>query len=234
MSNSDDPMDAVRQYVEGFNNGDSAAMAGTCADPMQILDGMSPHVWQGPTAAEDWWRDVLAEGEHLGASGYRIALGEARHVDVNGDYAYVVVPATMTSTCAVRRSPKLARCTPSRSAKSVRTGVSPPGRGQRALEVRHHLVKTSGPAGPADNSPTAPSSSPPPPDTPTPPNPQRPCSSRAGTPPPTTPTTATHPTPTHHRAHPDDAQTQTNPRLPDQHRALNNAHVTEHNIPPPF
>jgi hypothetical protein len=53
MSTSDDPMSSVLQYVEAFNNGDSAAMAATCADPMQILDGMSPHVWQGPTAA-DW------------------------------------------------------------------------------------------------------------------------------------------------------------------------------------
>ncbi|OBB21332.1 hypothetical protein A5761_03410 [Mycolicibacterium setense] len=96
MTVSVDPMAAVRQYVEAFNNGDPAAMAATCADPMQILDGMSPHVWQGSTAAEDWWRDVLAEGEHLGASGYRIALGEPRHVDVNGENAYVVVPATMT------------------------------------------------------------------------------------------------------------------------------------------
>ena len=96
MPDSDDPMAAVLQYVEAFNNGDSAAMTATCADPMQILDGMSPHVWQGPTAAEDWWRDVLAEGEQLGASGYHIALGEPRHVDVTGDYAYVVAPATMT------------------------------------------------------------------------------------------------------------------------------------------
>jgi ketosteroid isomerase-like protein len=91
-----DPMAAVQQYVEAFNNGDSTAMAATCADPMQILDGMSPHVWHGPTAAEDWWRDVLSEGEHLGASGYHIKLGEPRHVDVTGDYAYVVAPATMT------------------------------------------------------------------------------------------------------------------------------------------
>ncbi len=66
MPASDDPMGAVLQYVGAFNDGDSAAMAATCADPMQILDGMSPHVWQGPTAAEDWWKDVLAEGEHLG------------------------------------------------------------------------------------------------------------------------------------------------------------------------
>ena len=96
MTSTIDPMAAVRQYVDAFNDGDAKAMAAACADPMQILDGMSPHVWQGPTASENWWRDVLAEGEHLGASGYRISLGEPRHVDVTGDYAYVVVPATMT------------------------------------------------------------------------------------------------------------------------------------------
>jgi hypothetical protein len=46
-------MAAVRQYVDAFNSGDEQAMAAACADPMQILDGMSPHVWQGPTAARD-------------------------------------------------------------------------------------------------------------------------------------------------------------------------------------
>ncbi|MFG2608086.1 YybH family protein [Streptomyces sp. NPDC048514] len=91
-----DPMAAVARYVDAFNRGDAKAMGAACADPMQILDGMAPHVWQGPTAGEDWWRDVLTEGEHAGASGYRIALGEPRHVDVTGDHAYVVVPATMT------------------------------------------------------------------------------------------------------------------------------------------
>ena len=70
MTRRDDPMAAVLHYINAFNNGDSNAMAATCADPMQILDGMSPHVWQGSTASEDWWQDVLAEGEHLGASGY--------------------------------------------------------------------------------------------------------------------------------------------------------------------
>ena len=62
---------------------------------MQILDGMSPHVWQGPTASEDWW-STCSPRESTGASGYHITLGEPRHVDVTGDYAYVVVPATMT------------------------------------------------------------------------------------------------------------------------------------------
>ena len=43
-------MAAVRHYVDAFNNGDEKSMAAACADPMQILDGMSPHVWQGTTA----------------------------------------------------------------------------------------------------------------------------------------------------------------------------------------
>ena len=98
MTSSNDPMAAVGQYVDAFNASDAKAMAATCADPMQILDGMSPHVWQGPTANDDWYADVLTEGEHVGASGYRISLGEPQHVDITGDNAYVVVPATMTFT----------------------------------------------------------------------------------------------------------------------------------------
>ncbi|OAN38079.1 YybH family protein [Mycolicibacterium iranicum] len=90
------PFDTVARYVDAFNDADVDAMAIECADPLQILDGMAPHVWQGPTATRDWWRDVLTEGEHLGASGYRISLDEPRHVDVTGESAYVVVPATMT------------------------------------------------------------------------------------------------------------------------------------------
>ncbi|MFH9088511.1 nuclear transport factor 2 family protein [Streptomyces sp. NPDC017673] len=93
---SNDPIAAVGQYVDAFNRGDAEAMTATCADPMQIPDGMAPHVWQGPTAGEAWWRDVLTEGARPGASGYRIELGEPRHVDVTGEHAYVVVPATMT------------------------------------------------------------------------------------------------------------------------------------------
>jgi hypothetical protein len=65
----DDPMVAVRQYIDAFNKGDMDAMAATCAPTSSILDGMAPHVWQGPTACRDWYRDVLAEGEQHGASG---------------------------------------------------------------------------------------------------------------------------------------------------------------------
>ena len=93
---ADDPMAAVRKYVDAFNQGDAAGMATTFAVPGSILDGMAPHVWQGPTATQDWYRDVLVEGKQHGASDYFITLSEPLHNNVTGDNAYVVVPATMT------------------------------------------------------------------------------------------------------------------------------------------
>ena len=50
---SSEPIAAVRQYLDGFNKGDAKMMASTFANPGSILDGMAPHVWHGPTAAED-------------------------------------------------------------------------------------------------------------------------------------------------------------------------------------
>jgi ketosteroid isomerase-like protein len=90
------PLVSVRQYIDAFNKGDVEAMAGICAAPTSILDGMAPHVWEGPTACRDWYRDVLAAGESEGATGYFVTLGEPRHVDITGDRSYVVVPTTMT------------------------------------------------------------------------------------------------------------------------------------------
>lgn len=93
---TDTPLAAIHRYIEAFNAGDAAAMAATFTDQGSILDGMAPHSWQGPSAATDWYRDVLAEGERHGASGHAVTLDEPLHDDVTGDAAYVVVPATMT------------------------------------------------------------------------------------------------------------------------------------------
>jgi len=92
---TNDPMAAIDQYMDAFNKGDGKAMAATFAVSGSILDGMAPHVWQGPTATQDWYRDVLIEGEQHGASDYFVTLGEPLHNNITGDSAYVVVPATM-------------------------------------------------------------------------------------------------------------------------------------------
>ncbi len=61
-----------------------------------ILDGLAPHVWSGPAACENWYRDVLVAAEHEGATDYLVAIGTPLHANVTGDSAYVVGPATMT------------------------------------------------------------------------------------------------------------------------------------------
>ncbi|MGC1907468.1 MAG: nuclear transport factor 2 family protein [Candidatus Acidiferrum sp.] len=89
-------MSVLHQYINAFNHGDANAMAECFAVLGSILDGMAPHVWQGPTATQDWYRDVLIEGKQHGAAGYFVTLGEPLHNNVTGDSAYVVVPAIMT------------------------------------------------------------------------------------------------------------------------------------------
>jgi ketosteroid isomerase-like protein len=96
MGDENDPVAAVHRYIEAFNRGDADAMSAAFAPQSAILDGMAPHLWVGPTASRDWYRDVLAEGKQHGASEYRVTLDKPRHANVTGDAAYVVAPATMT------------------------------------------------------------------------------------------------------------------------------------------
>jgi hypothetical protein len=93
--NTESPFAVVQRYIDAFNRGDAGAMTETFDVHGHILDGMAPHVWQGPTASSDWYRDVLIEGAAHGASGYFVTLGDPLHNNVTNDSAYVVVPATM-------------------------------------------------------------------------------------------------------------------------------------------
>jgi hypothetical protein len=86
----------VRQYIDAFNEGDAKAMAACFVSPGSILDGLAPHVWQGPTACEDWYGDVLIAAKHEGATDYAVTVGTPLHADVAGNSAYVVLPASMT------------------------------------------------------------------------------------------------------------------------------------------
>jgi ketosteroid isomerase-like protein len=90
------PLEAVSTYLAAFNAGDVDAMTAAFVSDGSILDGMAPHLWVGPTAVADWYRDVMAESAHLGASGYQVTLGDPLHNEEKGDSAYVVAPATMT------------------------------------------------------------------------------------------------------------------------------------------
>jgi hypothetical protein len=84
---AEDPVAAVRRYVDAFNEGEVIAMAGSFTGPWSILDGLAPHIWHGSTAAEDWYRDVLVAAKHEDATDYFVTLGEPLHANVTGDSA---------------------------------------------------------------------------------------------------------------------------------------------------
>ncbi len=98
-----DPVTAVQQYLDAFNKGDVKAMAECFADTGSILDGLAPHVWRGPTACQDWYRDVLVAAEHEGATDYLVTIGIPHHANITGDSAYVVTPASMSFRLRGRR-----------------------------------------------------------------------------------------------------------------------------------
>jgi hypothetical protein len=89
------PSAALQQYIDAFNRADTWTMAATFDVTGQILDGLPPHAWHGPTATLDWYKDVMMESELLGATDYFVIIGDPLHNNAANDRAYIVAPATM-------------------------------------------------------------------------------------------------------------------------------------------
>jgi ketosteroid isomerase-like protein len=89
-----DVMVTVHQFVDGFNRNDTKTALAACASPASVIDEFPPHVWQGPTACADWANAFAADAKKNGITNGIVTLGTPWHVDVSGDSAYVVVPAT--------------------------------------------------------------------------------------------------------------------------------------------
>ena len=95
-SDKTDVMAAVHQFIDGFNKGDVKAVVAACADPASIVDEFPPYVWQGAKACADWATDFDANSKKEKITDPLVTLGKARHVDVTGDRAYVVLTANYT------------------------------------------------------------------------------------------------------------------------------------------
>ena len=89
-----DVMQPIHQFVEGFNKGDVASALAACAEQTSIIDEFPPHEWHGAGACATWANAYDADARARGVTDGVVALGTPRHVDVTGDRAYVVIPAT--------------------------------------------------------------------------------------------------------------------------------------------
>jgi ketosteroid isomerase-like protein len=91
-----DAMVPVHQFVDGFNKGDATSALAACAEQTSIVDEFPPHEWHGAGACAKWASDYEINAKKEGISDGVVTIGKARHVDVTGDRAYVVVPANYT------------------------------------------------------------------------------------------------------------------------------------------
>ncbi len=91
-----DVMATVNQFINGINKGDTKSALAACAAPASIIDEFPPYGWQGATACADWANDFDADNKKNGVTDSFATLSKPRHVDITGDRAYVVVPATYT------------------------------------------------------------------------------------------------------------------------------------------
>jgi ketosteroid isomerase-like protein len=95
-SDQNDVMAAVKQFDDSFNKGDMNVAVSACAPQTIIIDDFPPHAWQGANSCSSWWTALFAYDKAAGMSNENVTIGAPRHVDVTGDRAYVVVPATYT------------------------------------------------------------------------------------------------------------------------------------------
>jgi len=89
-------MKPVREFVASFNKGDATTSDAGCAHVTSILDDFPPHEWHGAEACRMWMQSYREYTTANGLADMIITLGDPKHVDVAGDRAYVVVPASYT------------------------------------------------------------------------------------------------------------------------------------------
>jgi len=87
-------MAPIRQFFDGFNKGDLKMAVAACADEASVIDDFPPHEWQG-MCCEKWADAFQALAKKEGITDAKISSGTPKHVDVNDERAYVVIPVTL-------------------------------------------------------------------------------------------------------------------------------------------
>ncbi|MBB6306368.1 nuclear transport factor 2 family protein [Xanthobacter tagetidis] len=93
-----DVIKVVNEYLADMNQGAADTFVRLCSPQTIIIDDFPPHTWQGPTACMDWLTAFAAYDAKAGITPRAVTIGKPWRVSVNGENAYVVVPATYTYT----------------------------------------------------------------------------------------------------------------------------------------
>ena len=93
-SDKSDVMAVVSNAVASFNRGDEKTWTALCTSPAAIISNIAPFQYMGAATCADWWASHAAYDKKNGVTGEVVTLGTPWHVDVMGDRAYAVYPAT--------------------------------------------------------------------------------------------------------------------------------------------
>ena len=88
-----DVMKSINQFVDGFNKGDVKSAVAACAEQTSIIDEFPPHEWHGSNACQNWANDYDADAKKNGITEGVVNLGKPKHLDINGENAFVVIPS---------------------------------------------------------------------------------------------------------------------------------------------
>jgi ketosteroid isomerase-like protein len=88
-----DVMVPIRQFVDGFNTGDThSAFAAYEDGDITIVDEFSPHRWTGPHAAHEWADDYQKHAAATGVTGGLVKYSAPTRTEIEVDLAYVIIP----------------------------------------------------------------------------------------------------------------------------------------------
>lgn len=95
-----DVMEVVQRWTDAFSRRTFDTDIAPCAEDAVVIDDLQPHVWQGPGACSRWFKAFEAWAAKAAVSNAVIRLGEIRHLDFDGGFAYLVAPVTLSYTKA--------------------------------------------------------------------------------------------------------------------------------------
>ena len=87
----------IKQFIDGFNTGDvKTAYAAYAPGTISIIDEFAPHRWVGPNAAHEWAADYDKHAAATGVTDGLVKYDAPTRSVVDGDTAYVIIPALYT------------------------------------------------------------------------------------------------------------------------------------------
>jgi ketosteroid isomerase-like protein len=96
QAQASDTTDVAATIAQYAKNDQTKAGAALCAPQAAIIDDFGPQVWQGANACQGWVDSLAVFYKQNGITDAAATLGKPRHIDVTGDRAYAVYPATIT------------------------------------------------------------------------------------------------------------------------------------------